>query len=257
MTTDDARGDHRRYQVFLSSTFSDLQEERQAVTQAILRMNRCIPAGMELFTASSQPPWGVIVDALGGTDYLILIIGNRYGSLSGGENVSYTEKEYDYAIAHEIPVLAFVCENRPLFAGQIEPKKSQQSLKAFIAKVQAAHTVERWTTKQDLEIKVPTALTQEFDASPRPGWTRGTHDSTVHVNSRSRSSSTVQTEQRFWSSGPGYIEVGTPPQFVEAGVSGWRHESSWSSGVRVFDDLNHQRTLRPRQPAVSLDTERL
>jgi len=63
--------DHRRYQVFLSSTYTDLQEERQAVTRAILRMNRCIPAGMELFTASNQPPWDVITSALSGTDYLV------------------------------------------------------------------------------------------------------------------------------------------------------------------------------------------
>lgn len=172
--TNTSTADHRRYQVFLSSTYTDLQEERQAITRAILRMNRCIPAGMELFTASNQPPWDVITSALTGTDYLILVIGNRYGSPSAGEDVSYTEKEYDFAIAHEIPVLAFISdERRPLYRSQIEPKKSQQALKALREKVQRAHTVEWWTTKEDLERKVPIALTREFEVNPRPGWTRG------------------------------------------------------------------------------------
>jgi len=38
----------KRYQVFISSTFEDLQEERQEVMRALLELD-CIPAGMELF----------------------------------------------------------------------------------------------------------------------------------------------------------------------------------------------------------------
>ena len=36
----------KRYQVFVSSTFTDLIDERRAVMQALLELN-CIPAGME------------------------------------------------------------------------------------------------------------------------------------------------------------------------------------------------------------------
>ncbi len=39
------------YQVFVSSTFRDLQEERQKVLQAILEV-QAFPAGMELFPAA-------------------------------------------------------------------------------------------------------------------------------------------------------------------------------------------------------------
>jgi predicted transport protein len=41
----------RRYQIFLSSTYDDLREERQAVTQSILALGH-LAAGMELFPAS-------------------------------------------------------------------------------------------------------------------------------------------------------------------------------------------------------------
>jgi len=37
-----------KYQVFISSTFKDLIEERQAAVEAILKAGH-IPAGMELF----------------------------------------------------------------------------------------------------------------------------------------------------------------------------------------------------------------
>lgn len=42
-----------KYQVFVSSTYVDLIEERKEITQAILEAN-CIPAGMELFPASNK-----------------------------------------------------------------------------------------------------------------------------------------------------------------------------------------------------------
>ena len=42
----------KRYQVFVSSTFEDLQEERKEVMQALLELD-CIPAGMELFPAAN------------------------------------------------------------------------------------------------------------------------------------------------------------------------------------------------------------
>ena len=49
----------KRYQVFVSSTFEDLQEERKEVMQALLELD-CIPAGMELFPASNEDQWSLI-----------------------------------------------------------------------------------------------------------------------------------------------------------------------------------------------------
>ena len=43
----------KRYQVFISSTFQDLQNARQEVSQALLRAD-CFPAGMELFPAADE-----------------------------------------------------------------------------------------------------------------------------------------------------------------------------------------------------------
>ena len=43
----------KRYQVFISSTYTDLIEERKKI-QEILLMADCIPAGMEAFCAADE-----------------------------------------------------------------------------------------------------------------------------------------------------------------------------------------------------------
>src|SRR6266849_6800645 len=96
----------KRYQVFVSSTYADLKEERQKVIQAVIGMN-CIPAGMELFPAADEEQFNFIKRIIDDCDYYLLIIGGRYGSVDG-EGVSYTEKEYDYALGRGLKVIAFV-----------------------------------------------------------------------------------------------------------------------------------------------------
>ena len=98
----------KRYQVFVSSTYADLKEERQKVIQAVMEMD-CIPAGMELFPATDEEQWRFIQRVIDDCDYYILIIGGRYGTLTD-DGISYTEKEYDYAISKNLKVLAFVHE---------------------------------------------------------------------------------------------------------------------------------------------------
>lgn len=102
-----------KYQVFVSSTYEDLKEERKEITQAILE-SHCIPAGMELFPASNMAQWDVIKQVIDDSDFFLLIIAGKYGSMgkdSSGKTVSYTEMEFDYAISSGKPVLALVHED--------------------------------------------------------------------------------------------------------------------------------------------------
>ena len=82
----------KRYQVFVSSTYQDLQEERKEVMQALLELD-CIPSGMELFPASNEDQWSLITRVIDDCDYYLLIIGGRYGSCNE-EGVGYTEMEF-------------------------------------------------------------------------------------------------------------------------------------------------------------------
>lgn len=49
----------KRYQVFISSTYADLKDERSKVIQTIMEMD-CIPAGMEIFPAVDEDQFNFI-----------------------------------------------------------------------------------------------------------------------------------------------------------------------------------------------------
>lgn len=61
-----------KYQVFISSTYSDLLEERRKILD-ILLMADCIPAGMENFVATDDEQFSVIKKVIDLCDYYILI----------------------------------------------------------------------------------------------------------------------------------------------------------------------------------------
>ena len=69
-----------RYQIFVSSTFQDLEEERKAILNAILKLNQ-FPAGMEIFPAANDTAWELIKKVIEDSDYYVLVIGGRYGSM--------------------------------------------------------------------------------------------------------------------------------------------------------------------------------
>jgi hypothetical protein len=96
----------RRYQIFVSSTYEDLKIERQQVAQSILELEH-FPAGMEIFPASNESQWELIRKFIAESDYFLIIVGGRYGSLDSS-GVSYTEKEFDYAEELNIPILGFL-----------------------------------------------------------------------------------------------------------------------------------------------------
>lgn len=165
-----------RYQTFISSTFSDLRAERDAVTRDILAMEKCIPAGMELFGASPRPSWDVITSVLDLTDYVVLILGARYGSIKPGGRISFTHAEYRYAVERGLPVLAFLPHRERLAReDQREPDvQAQKKLERFLKEVETSGVqVDYWRDAQDLAHRVTGALWKAFQTTPRPGWRRG------------------------------------------------------------------------------------
>ena len=99
---------NKKYSVFISSTFLDLESERETIRKLVIDMGY-IPLGMESFPATNEEQFGYIQKVIDNSDYYILVIGGRYGSITE-DGISYTEKEYDYALSKEKVVLAFVHE---------------------------------------------------------------------------------------------------------------------------------------------------
>lgn len=163
----------KRYQVFISSTIKDLQEERKQVIEAVLNC-KCIPASMEMFPAIDIKHFEYIKKIIDNSDYYIIILGARYGSLDE-DGVGYTEKEYDYAVSKKIPIIAFIhsdIESIPLRKADTEPSL-QKKLEGFRAKVMKGRLVNYWKDASDLRTKVTKSLYAAFDEIPRIGWVRG------------------------------------------------------------------------------------
>ncbi|GGF76615.1 hypothetical protein GCM10010912_22160 [Paenibacillus albidus] len=86
----------KKLQVFISSTYTDMIEERQAAVSAVLNSGH-IPAGMELFKSGDQSQKTTIMRWIQESDVYMLILGGRYGSIDAESGKSYTHWEYDYA----------------------------------------------------------------------------------------------------------------------------------------------------------------
>ena len=162
----------KRYQIFISSTFEDLKEERQAVLKAVLELDH-MPAGMELFPAADEEAWELITDVIDASDYYVLIIGGRYGSLDEAE-IGYTEKEYDYAVKTKKPVVPLLHKNPDnLPRGKTETSSDAwEKLKSFREKVESKHTCVFWESPEELKAKVIVGLTSSVKRYPAVGWIR-------------------------------------------------------------------------------------
>ena len=161
----------KRYQVFVSSTFEDLQEERKEVMQALLELD-CIPAGMELFPAANEDQWSLIKRVIDDSDYYILIIGGRYGS-TNEEGKSYTQMEYEYAIRTKKPTIAFLHKNPSMIpSGKCEQdpekKKKLDDFKALAQK----KLVKYWENADNLGSAVSRSMVNLIKNNPAEGWVR-------------------------------------------------------------------------------------
>lgn len=159
------------YQVFVSSTFEDLQEERKEVMQALLELD-CMPAGMELFPASNDDQWTLIKRVIDACDYYLLIIGGRYGSVND-QGISYTQMEFEYALSTGKPIISFLHKN----PGDIPASKSEQDAEKR-AKLETFRNlaqkklVRYWDTPEGLGSTVSRSMIKLIKDFPAEGWVK-------------------------------------------------------------------------------------
>lgn len=168
-----------KYQVFVSSTFVDLQEERRTVIEMILNMGH-IPVGMEAFQASDDTQWDYIKRRIDESDYYVLIVAERYGSEQNGK--SYTQMEYEYAVKTGVPVVAFLLDSatrKDWPSSKVEHDKKEKVEK--FRRLCQKKLVKFWRNSDDLGGKVGLALSEVIRDKPRTGWVRADSVPSVHV----------------------------------------------------------------------------
>lgn len=163
-----------KYQVFISSTYSDLSKERKQVLDVLL-MADCIPAGMESFVATDDEQFNVIKKVIDLCDYYILILGKRYGSVNESTGLSYTEMEYNYAIDKGIPVLVFAIDDSVVLdSDKVEADDIKKGkLAQFKSRAMRNRLASIWRDTSDLLGKVAISIMQAKSEISRPGWHRG------------------------------------------------------------------------------------
>ncbi len=161
-----------KYQVFVSSTYEDLKTQREQVIKAVLEMGH-IPVGMEMFSAADEEQWRIITRQIDQSDYYAVIVAHRYGSIV--EGISYTEKEYDYALQQGVPAIGFIIDHTaPWPTDRVDTESvKKEALDRFKDKLKRK-PVGFWTSEEDLHGKFSIAFMKLINTNPRPGWARAT-----------------------------------------------------------------------------------
>lgn len=175
---------NKKLQVFVSSTYTDLIEERQAAVEAILDAGH-IPAGMELFKAGNESQLKTIYKWIDESDAYMLILGGRYGSVEEKTDKSYTQLEYEYAVGKGIPVFAVILSDsfiteKITFLGlknameQNNPEKYKLFKDFVMSKI-----IREVNDCKDIKIQVHATLNQFMHEYHLTGWVRNTPEKDI------------------------------------------------------------------------------
>jgi hypothetical protein len=156
--------------VFVSSTWADLQAEREMVEKALSRM-RVRFVGMEYFGSRPDTPKQTCLDEIARSNVYIGIFAHRYGTIDADHGCSLTELEYREARARELPCLIyFKDENVAVIPSHFEADpESRCKLQEFKEQLKKTHTISWFTTPEDLAMQVALDLVGNFlvDSSRR------------------------------------------------------------------------------------------
>jgi hypothetical protein len=173
---------NKKYQVFVSSTFKDLEEERAKVIETLLNKD-CIPLGMEYFPAVGEDQMTLIKELIDECDYYILILGGKYGSIEPVSGKSYTQLEYEYAVEKGIPISVFYVKDKSKLTGdKIELDNDRATKLSDFESLVKKKVCKEWTNADDLAGKVSTSLDYQIKHKPRCGWVRANKVSSDEAN---------------------------------------------------------------------------
>jgi hypothetical protein len=153
------------YRVYISSTEKDLQDERSNL-RATLEQAGYDPRCMEKYPAFNNRPKDECEKDVRSAHIYVVIIGERYGSLpvkADGTpfDKSFTEYEYEAALAENIPILAFV--------KKIDRVTADVKLQNFLTRLYNGHGVKEFIDADELSKQVLIGITNLTGKSTRNG----------------------------------------------------------------------------------------
>lgn len=167
----------RRFQIFISSTFEDLKDQRKQAIEAIFERGH-IPIALERFSAANESDLEVIKSVISKCQIYLLILGHRYGEIVPGRDISFTELEYEIAEQNGLLILPFIMkeEERTKRRKGLDPNnakdeaelKNYKSLDKFHKQIQQFRKL--WGPEDQFKYLIATALSDNLDKCKKPAF---------------------------------------------------------------------------------------
>ena len=145
--------------VFISSTFIDLEEYRKEIWQLLSQYNVNV-LGMEQFGARKETPLETCINEVERSDIYVGIIAQRLGSIEPNSTKSYTQLEYEKAVELDKEILIYLIdeENALVKPVHIDYGKNHEQLNNFKKLLREKHTVDSFRDSQDIVGKLKSRL---------------------------------------------------------------------------------------------------
>jgi hypothetical protein len=140
--------------VFLSGTYADQVEYRDAVSRAVEKIGHELIRWDHLAFSVGESISETINKHIDSADLVILVVSEQYGAISSENGVSFTEHEYNLALENNKPVLVFVSKNSNSAEG------NQSALGAFKERLLSNQVVSLFSSPSELEEQVVTSVSQ-------------------------------------------------------------------------------------------------
>jgi len=146
--------------IFVSSTYTDLQQHRRILIDTLLQMGGSIEVlAMEYFGSDPQNPVELSRSKVLQADVYLGIFGWRYGSIDSKTKMSVTEIEYRTALAMGIPVFIYVSsDDYAIRPDAVDVGSKANKIRRFRRELLDSHTAQKFTTPEDLSRKIATDL---------------------------------------------------------------------------------------------------
>jgi Domain of unknown function (DUF4062) len=161
----------------ISSTARDLPEHRRMIMDACLRLG-IQPIMMEHLAGQDRSALDVSIGMVEDADVYIGVFAFAYGSSPAGDTRSYSEIEFDKAVALKIPIVPlFADEDVPWPPRSVDKNEKAAKLEQLKKKAAENRIIQRFKSPEDLRGLVIHALTEikKTRASSTENWSPSFH----------------------------------------------------------------------------------
>lgn len=137
--------------VFVSSTFLDLQSHRKAIWEALQGFDVTV-RGMEQFGARTETPLQTCIAEVDQSDIYVGVIAFRLGSIEPSSGKSYTQLEYERALALSKEIFIYLIDeqNARVTRRFIDGGETLEKLDSFKSILRERHTIDTFVDEPDL-----------------------------------------------------------------------------------------------------------